>query len=58
MNEEQLAAVVGGLSRISIQPQPMYGIIWWPPKPWPPVQPMYGIIVDEPDIINNWGIKK
>jgi len=47
LNEEQLAAVVGGLSGIPIQPQPMYGIIWWPPKPWPPAQPMYGIPVDE-----------
>ena len=69
MNEEQLAAVVGGLSRIpiqpiSIEPQPMYGIIWWPPKPWPPkpwppiAQPMYGIPVDEPLVINNWETKE
>ena len=59
MNEEQLAAVVGGLARIPIQPQPMYGIIWWPPKPWPPIaQPMYGIPVDEPLVINNWETKE
>ncbi|NES06579.1 MAG: hypothetical protein F6K22_29440 [Okeania sp. SIO2F4] len=49
---------MGGLSRIPIQPQPMYGIIWCPPKPWPPVQPMYGIPVDEPLVINNWETKE
>ncbi|MGK7923574.1 MAG: Nif11-like leader peptide family natural product precursor [Trichodesmium sp.] len=44
LNEKEMAAVFGGLSKTIIQP--LYGIVWWPPKPWPPAQPMYGIVVD------------
>ncbi|NEO55517.1 MAG: Nif11-like leader peptide family natural product precursor [Okeania sp. SIO3B5] len=45
LNEEQMAAVFGGLSKFG-PVQALYGVIWWPPKPWPPIQPMYGIVVD------------
>ncbi len=44
LNEKQMEAVFGGALGGVIQP--MYGIIWWPPKPWPTPQPMYGIVVD------------
>ncbi|MGD1699142.1 Nif11-like leader peptide family natural product precursor [Dapis sp. BLCC M229] len=44
LNEEEMAAVVGGLK---IGPIPAYGIPWWPPRDWLWRQPMYGITVDE-----------
>ena len=45
LNEKEMAAVFGGLSTIG-PIQALYGVIWWPPKPWPLPQPMYGIVVD------------
>ena len=50
LNEEQLATVFGGF-RPALQPQPMYGVAWWPIKPWRPIKPwppiirpMYGVV--------------
>ena len=40
LNEEQMAAVFGGLS--TFPPiQPMYGIPWWPP-----IYPVYGVVLN------------
>jgi predicted ribosomally synthesized peptide with nif11-like leader len=63
LSEEELVGAVGGIAQVSpddLVIQPMYGVIWWPPKgcwrpcpkpvplprPIPGPQPMYGVIID------------
>ncbi|MUG99604.1 Nif11-like leader peptide family natural product precursor [Scytonema sp. UIC 10036] len=52
LSEEELVGAFGGISRIKDSViQPMYGVIYWPPKGYPkpiPIdpQPMYGIVID------------
>ncbi|QKQ72700.1 Nif11-like leader peptide family natural product precursor [Nostoc sp. TCL240-02] len=45
LSEKQLEAVFGGIIGKPII-QPLYGVIWWPPVKWPPIQPqpLYGIV--------------
>lgn len=55
LSEEELVGAFGGL-RIKDERviQPLYGVIYWPPKPWPrpkpwpQPQPLYGIVLDPP----------
>lgn len=49
LSQTELAAVFGGFVGGRPIIQPMYGVIWWPPRPiWPIkppiVQPMYGVV--------------
>ncbi len=56
LSEEELVGALGGISRINDRViQPMYGVIYWPPKgypkgikPKPDPQPMYGIVIEPP----------
>jgi predicted ribosomally synthesized peptide with nif11-like leader len=58
LSEEELVGALGGISRIKdTLIQPLYGVIYWPPKGYPkpgikpkPIdpQPMYGIVIDPP----------
>jgi predicted ribosomally synthesized peptide with nif11-like leader len=56
LNEQELETVFGGVSSlIGSEPiyQPLYGVVYYPPKKphkrWPPIgpQPMYGVVVSE-----------
>jgi predicted ribosomally synthesized peptide with nif11-like leader len=42
LNQKELEAVFGGLGGGVVQP--LYGVIVWPPQPWPPIQPLYGVV--------------
>jgi predicted ribosomally synthesized peptide with nif11-like leader len=64
LSEEELVGAFGGLTTINDRViQPLYGVIYWPPKgypqPWPkPIpqpQPLYGIIVP-PDVQPLYGV--
>ncbi len=57
LSEEELVGAVGGYIRKAPIIQPLYGVIWWPPKPLPepqpcpepiePIfQPMYGVVIN------------
>lgn len=58
LSEEELVGVLGGITSINDRViQPLYGVIYWPPKGYPkpgikpkPIdpQPMYGIVIDPP----------
>nr|AVH79666.1 Nif11-type precursor [Desmonostoc muscorum PCC 7121] len=50
LNDQELETVFGGVSSlIGSKPiyQPMYGVIFWPPEKWPPVQPLYGVVLSQ-----------
>jgi predicted ribosomally synthesized peptide with nif11-like leader len=51
LNDEELEAVFGGASSFidKIGFQPLYGVIFWPPIKWPPIQPqpLYGVVVND-----------
>ena len=60
LSEEELVGAVGGYIRKAPIIQPLYGVIWWPPKPLPEpqpypepidVQPMYGVVIEPIDPI-------
>ncbi|NEO02245.1 MAG: Nif11-like leader peptide family natural product precursor [Moorea sp. SIO3I7] len=50
LDQQELEAVFGGATTgMGIKPpifQPMYGVVFWPPKDWWP-QPMYGVVIDD-----------
>jgi predicted ribosomally synthesized peptide with nif11-like leader len=59
LSEAELVGAVGGYIRRPPTMQQMYGVIWWPPKPYPKplpqpepcpkpidVQPMYGVVIE------------
>lgn len=48
VSESELSAVFGGYVGAKPIIQPMYGVIWWPPKPiWPRPQPLYGVVAND-----------
>jgi predicted ribosomally synthesized peptide with nif11-like leader len=58
LSEEELVGAFGGLTSINDRiVQPLYGVIYWPPKghpnprprPKPDPQPLYGIVIDPID---------
>ena len=63
LTEEELVGAVGGYIGRRPMIQPMYGVIWWRPKPYPKplpqpepcpkpidVQPVYGVEIDPIDL--------
>lgn len=49
LSEKELEAISGGFIG-PYKPQPLYGVVRWPPIKWPPnggIQPLYGVVRPE-----------